>query len=253
MDAAADAASLAATISHADAKAAELERRAAFIESKRAAARERAAHISDIVSRDFAQRLSSSEARVGAQVAEAHAKADSIDEKRRLLQRNAQLAIAADRQAVIARRAAEKAEADAARAAAAAELRGKVAELEREAAAAESAARDRARQLAAFHLAQVSRTDARTQPAYLQISAYGVTLLQMADKKRMFEGAHAAVRSQAADSAATAAGDVADAYTAAIAAAAKGAVQAEEAKGRATVTMERTLGRQRVVAPVERR
>jgi hypothetical protein len=61
-------AALAATIAHADAKALEAERRAAFIAAKQAEARERAAHVSDIVSRDFATRLHDNESRVTAQV-----------------------------------------------------------------------------------------------------------------------------------------------------------------------------------------
>ena len=75
----------------------------------------------------------------------------------------------------------------------------------------------------------------------------------MADKKRVFEGAKDGVRSAAARSAAVAAGEVGDAYTATIATAAVNAVQAEASKGRNTLPLERTLTRQKVVVAAEMR
>ena len=250
------AAALAATIAHADAKAIEVEQRAAFIEAKRAAARERAAHISDIVSRDFAARLSDQESRVATQVAEAQARADSIDERRRALQRDAQLAIAADRQSVLARRESEKAAAKEAAARSAAELRAKVEAMAADAAAVEAAARERTRQLAAFHLAQARPTMGGERVGGeppVQLLTLASPPLQMADKKRVFEGAAAGVKQAAAASAAAAAGEVGDDFTATLARAAAGVKQTEAAKGRSPLAMERTLGRQQVVVAAERR
>lgn len=223
------AAALAATVAHADAKAAEAERRAAFIAAKQAEARERAAHISDIVSRDFAARLNDHESRIATQVADAHAKADSIEERRRLLQQQAQREMAKDRAAVLARQAAAKVEAERLTAQEAEDLRAKAVLQEQKRNVAKAAERDRARQLAAFHLAQ------------------------MADKKRVFESAAAGQRDEAAFAGATAAGLVPDAFTETVAAAAVAVVVDEQSKGRSALPMERTLTRQQAVSPASKR
>jgi hypothetical protein len=173
----------------------------------------------------FAQSNGATPAPSFLQVAQAHAHADGLEQRKKDLRRQAQDDIAADRAAAFARRAAAKEEAERAAAQTAEALRAKAALQQQREAADRAAQRERAKQLAAFQLAQ------------------------MADKKRVFEGSHAEERDEAALAAASAAGLVADDYGMSVAAAAAAVVEAEVGKGRSGLCMERTLVRQNAASP----
>jgi hypothetical protein len=165
--------------------------------------------------------------------------------------------MAKDRAAVLARQAAAKVEAERLTAQEAEDLRAKAVLQEQKRNVAKAAERDRARQLAAFHLAQVCDFLFVCNELKKQLVSYTChvvfLLLQMADKKRVFESAAAGQRDEAAFAGATAAGLVPDAFTETVAAAAVAVVVDEQSKGRSALPMERTLTRQQAVSPASKR
>lgn len=206
-------------------KAAEAEKRAAIVEAKRVEAARKAGVMSETMARDFMARAGDEETRVAAAIAQAQAKAAAVEETRAARQRQMHADIAAHRALTHERAAADAAAAAAEAAAQRERFRSNVGALEAIEAADAASKRTVAREVQAFHVAQ------------------------MVDKKRNLEGAGARDRSAAATAGALAVGkslggtsSMLDAQSE-FEAAAAALLEEERAKGRATGHLERSIRR----------